>query len=359
MKTFLHSKLLITLLFFLLSTSCSDPLPAPPDYNITLYAATYAKGIYETSNGGKSWYPLDLDQKDLHHYFKRIYLDPGNKDLMYVTTTGGGLYQINLLQASIEKRASLSDENINSIAFLKRSPPERKSDLILMGFSNLGILRTISDYEVWQPFNQGLSYRDVNVVFTHEDDMYAGTANDFFKYENSSQKWISISNGIKNKNIYSIGINSKEKTIYVGSGAYAGGKGRFEEIPCLYRSSDEGLTWSASDKGIPGGTLIYCIAVNEKKPERIYLGTSDGIYRSINNGDTWKKREQGLPKNFRVLDIKIAEMNDGSDVVYAAGNRGVYMTVDDEKTSWIGKSYDLPQTLITSILISPEGASRD
>ena len=68
--------------------------------------------------------------------------------------------------------------------------------------------------------------------------------------------------------------------------------------------------------------------------------------------------EQGLPKNFRVLDIKIAHMNDGSDIVYAAGTRGVFMTVDDDKTKWVGKSYGLEPTMITSILIAPNEDSK-
>ena len=356
----------ILFLFILIPlTGCEQNLPSPPDYNITLYAATYAKGIYTTINGGKSWYPLEMEQKDLHQFFKRVYFNPSNKDLMYVTTTGGGLFQINLLQSTLEKRASFSDENINSIAFLKRSPPEYQYDLIFIGFSNLGILGTISDilgnisdYEIWKPFNQGLTYRDVNIVMTRGVDMYAGTDNDFFKYDNGSKMWLSRSDGIKNKNIYSTGADSEGKTILVGSGAYAGRRSRFKKIPCVYKSTDQGKTWEAADKGIPDRTLVYTIAVNGKKQERIYLGTSDGIYRSIDSAKTWKKLEEGVPGNFRVLDIKIAHMNDGSDVVYAVGTRGVFMTVDDDKTKWVGKSYGLEPTMITSILIAPNEDSK-
>lgn len=350
-----YSKLLIALLFLLVN-SCSDPLPPPKDYNITLYAATYAEGIYETKNGGKSWYPLEIDQNEIHYFFKRIYLSPSNKDLIYVITTGGGLFQLNLLQSTLEKRGSFSDENINSIAFLKTTR-KRQYDLMLMGFSNLGIMKTLSDYEVWQSFNQGLSYLDVNVVFNVRGNLYAGTAKDLYKLDKTSQNWISISNSIQNKCIYSIGGDQEGKALYAGAGPYGDKKGYFDKFPCLYKSTDEGTTWTPSDKGIPDETLIYTITVNPQDSKRIYLGTSEGLYRSIDGGNSWKKPKQGLPKNFRVLDIKIAKMKDGTDVVYAVGNKGVFMTVDDDKTKWVSKNYNLPQTMITSIIMVPEGQS--
>lgn len=359
MKTFLHSTLntknsalLVFLFSLLVFTGCEQNLSAPPDYNITLYAATYAKGIYETSNGGKSWYPLDLDHRDLYMHFKRIYQDPTDKDLIYVTTTGAGLFIINLLDWTIEKRASFSDENINSIAFLKSSL-ERDKDLLMIGFENIGVFRTISEYEIWQPFNNGLNYRDISVVFANEGNMYAGTNKNFYKYDNKSQTWVSASNGLKNKNIYSIDADARSDTLYVGSGPYGGGKGYFDKIACFYISTDQGDTWRPSSEGIPDGTLIYNIAVNKNKPERIYVGTSDGLYRSTDSGETWKKMKQGLPGDIRVLDIKIAHMNNGTDVVYASSTRGVFMTVDDDKYRWVSKNYNLPQTITTSIIIAP------
>ena len=273
----------LTWFFLIALLGCQQDMSAPPDYDITLYAATYAKGIYQSINGGKSWYPLDLHQSDLYMYFKRIFMDPRDKDIIYVTKTGGGLFQINLLQSTLEKRALFSEKNINSIAFLK-SPTEQKHDLLLLGFNGIGIFRTIGDYEVWQPFNQGLSYRDVNVVFTHEQDMYAGTVHDLFQYDNNAKKWTSISKGIKNRNIYSIDTDLEGSTLYAGSGAYPDERGFFEKIPCLYKSPDHGKTWIASDKGVPDGTLVYSIAVNKKQPERIYLGTSqvkEGVSRYI------------------------------------------------------------------------------
>ena len=123
-------------------------------------------------------------------------------------------------------------------------------------------------------------------------------------------------------------------------------------MACLYMSKDEGKTWEEWDDGLSDDTLVYKISVNTAKPERIYLGTSDGVYISNDGGDDWSKADDGLPDDFRVFDIRIAHMNDGNDVVYAAGSKGIFMTVDGDDPVWIGRNYGLPKTNITGIVIN-------
>lgn len=186
------------------------------------------------------------------------------------------------------------------------------------------------------------------------DDIFAGTVKDLFKWDTASNAWRSMSNGIKNKNILSMGADPQGNILYAGSGPYDQEKGFFEKIPCLYKSTDRGKTWSVSDKGIPDGTLVYEITANPARPERVYLGASDGMYRSVDSGENWTKMEAGLPKDLRIFDIEIARMPGKKDVVYAAGSRGIFMTVDDDATSWTGKSYGLPPTNITGIVLLPD-----
>ena len=64
--------------------------------------------------------------------------------------------------------------------------------------------------------------------------------------------------------------------------------------------------------------------------------------------------EKGLPKTLRVTDIKMARMSDGKDVVYAASSNGVFMTVDDDETCWVNKSYGLAPSAITGIVLLPK-----
>ncbi len=144
----------------------------------------------------------------------------------------------------------------------------------------------------------------------------------------------------------------KGETIYAGAGVYQDKKGMFENIPCLYKSTDKGKTWKASDRGLPDKTLVYAIAVNAKRPERIYLATSEGIFRSTNNGKKWHRLDNGLPDDSLVFDIKIVHTPDDKDLVYAAGSSGVFMALDDKKALWSDRSYGLEKMNITSIVLT-------
>jgi len=342
------------LLTLLLLAACTDELPSPKDYNVTLYAATYLNSICRTENGGKSWFSIEQDQTDLWGYFKRIYLDPHDRDALYVATTGAGIFRFNLKKEMIENVSFLGQAKACVIVFRSPSPGGQTPREILVGIDGKGVFRSHDEGAHWEPQNQGLVYRNIHVLFTTAKALYAGTVRDLFRWYPSTKQWIASSEGIRNRNIFSLGAGPEGKVLYAGSGAYGEKKGRFEKIPCLYKSTDQGLTWKASDKGIPDGTLVYAIAVNPVRPERVYAGTSEGIYRSTNAGREWLKMEQGLPKNLKAFDIKMARMPDAEDVVYAAGSSGVFMTIDDDETRWVGKSYGLPKTAITSIVIVSE-----
>ncbi|MBW2610137.1 MAG: hypothetical protein JRC68_07310 [Deltaproteobacteria bacterium] len=344
----------VGLIFLLLILGCQRELSRPKSYDITCYAATYGKGVYRSDNGGISWFPVDTDQKDIYAYFKRIYLSPDNKDLLYVTTTGAGLFLFELRTRELEGVGKFRDSIITSIAFKDIPTVQQGKNKVLVAGNKIGIFETQNEFEAWHPSNNGLTYRDVNVLLTRGEDLFAGTAKDLFKRGETSKQWMAASEGIKNKNILSIDFDPQDKILYAGSGPYEGEKGRFEDIPCLYKSTDQGRTWVASDEGIQEGTLIYIICVNPIKPERIYLGTSNGIFLSTNSGKRWEKMENGLPRGLKLFDIKIARMSDNMDLVYAAGSKGVFMTIDNDNTLWLNKSYGLERTAITSIVLLPD-----
>ncbi len=347
--------IIFLLLLSIVLTGCQQQNLSPPkNYDITCYAATYGKGIYKTDNGGRSWYPLDLDQKDLYAYFKRLYLDSREKDMLYVATTGAGLFLLNLQTGSLKKVDRFKDENVRSVTFRNTASDLLGSREVLVAINDGGIFEAPNALGRWQTSNQGLVFRgDVNTLFSHGSTLYAGTVKDLFRWDESSKQWVEASQGISNKNILSMGAHPEGKIFYAGSGAYEGKRGRSRHIPCLYKSPDRGLTWIGSDKGIRDGTLIYAIAINPGCPERIYLGTSDGVYRSTDNGLNWVKVTNNLPKGLKVFDIKISRMADGEDVVYAATSRGIFMTQDTDQTGWSNKSFGLEPTAITSIILFP------
>jgi hypothetical protein len=249
---------------------------------------------------------------------------------------------------------TFEDENVSFVAFRTSSPNPKENSETLLGTHQRGVFVNSEDTGNWEPRNQGLIYRDIHTLFVSGNALYAGTPKDLFKWEDASKRWMPASEGIQNKSIYSIAGDPDGKILFAGSGPYSEEKGFFDKIPCLYKSTDQGLNWTPSDKGVPDGALVYTIAVNPNQTERVYLGTSDGVYRSTNAGRDWAKMDQGLPKDLKVFDIRIARMADGKDAVYMATSAGVFMTIDDDETRWVNKSYGLEPSIITSTIIAEE-----
>ncbi len=338
--------------FLSLLAGCgNEPLSDLEPLSITCYAATYAKGIYKTENGGESWFPLDPDQGPLQMYFKRIYADPRDSDALFVATSGAGIFRISNSSCLLALDERFEGTHVNALAF--PGCADKKGGEVLLGAATQGVYRAADHAKGWQAFNEGLVYHDVNVLFPENEKVFAGTVKDLFRLDRSSNKWVSCSKGIRNKNITALGGEPGGQVLYAGAGAYGGEKGLFEKIPCLYKSSDHGVTWIASDKGIADGTIIYAVAVNAVSPQTVYLGTSEGIYLSHNRGSKWEKAKKGLPKDFKAFDIKIVRLPEGESRIYAAGSAGVFVALDDESPCWVKKSHGLAPSAVTSIVVVP------
>jgi hypothetical protein len=343
------SFLLISGLLILLVSGCSKPDLSTEGKNLVCYAATYSKGVYKSDNGGISWYPLSEGQDDIYLYSKKLFLSPDGKRI-YVTTTGGGLFFIDMEKGALNNVTGSRDEDVRSVAFLRTSGGQTNVYEIFVGKRDTGVYKSDELASIWETANKGLTYRDVNVLFNGTGSLFAGTNNGIFKWDNSSKSWSDTSAGIENRNIFSIGAGSDGKTIYAGAGAFQDKKGRFKTIQSLYKSMDDGRTWQISDKGLPNDIMVFSIAVNAQRPERVYLGTSEGVYRSIDSGSKWSRICEGLPKKFRVLDIKVMRQTNNKDLVYAAGVNGLYMAPDEESIQWVSRSYGLDNTYVSCLL---------
>jgi hypothetical protein len=321
--------------------------------NTTCYAAAYNKGVYKSENGGKSWYPLVAEQEDIYLYSKRLFLSPDAKTL-YVTTTGNGLFSIDLRKGVLNRVDGFKDEDIRSVAFRNVSKGQYSEVEIFVGKKEIGIYKTVAGSDRWEPFNNGLTYRDVNMLYTDKAGFFVATINGIFKWGDSSGAWMDVSEGIKNRNIISLGADIQGKMIFAGAGAHQESKRIFQSRPSLYKSTDNGKTWVPSDNGLPDDISVFSIAVNPSMPERIYLGTSEGIYRSTDSGRKWSKMDGGLPDEFKVLDIMIVHLSEGKDLVYAAGVNGLFAALDEKNPKWESRSYGFEETYISDVMLQTD-----
>ncbi len=150
-------------------------------------------------------------------------------------------------------------------------------------------------------------------------------------------------------------INDEGKTIYVGT---AGGG--------VWKSTNAGASYkSMFDKYCQS---IGAIAINQKNPSTVYVGTGEcnmrnsvsfgnGLYKTTDGGDNWKMI--GLDSSEHISKILISPEN--PDIIYVAvpgalwsnsKNRGLYKSTNGGET-WTKILYVDEQTGCGDILIDP------
>lgn len=94
----------------------------------------------------------------------------------------------------------------------------------------------------------------------------------------------------------------------------------------VFRSSNQGNTWTRADKGLNGNVVVsFAIASNGK----VVAGTNNGIYTSTDRGANWTATTEARKDNFI---IKLAFDNKGT--LYSAAAKGLILRSYNTGDSW-------------------------
>ncbi|MEI8047509.1 MAG: T9SS type A sorting domain-containing protein [Bacteroidota bacterium] len=179
--------------------------------------------------------------------------------------------------------------------------------------------------------------------------LYAGYEN-VWKSTNNGSSWTRLTafppNTYYNTEISALAVaNSDNNTLYVGK------RVRYEygESASLYRSFNDGLSWTNITAGTPDSLYITSVDVSQTNKNIVYVtyaGFSEGnkVYKSINGGATWTNISYNLP-NIPVNCIKTIP---GDDYVMIATDLGVYV-LENSTTTWKNKSTGLPNVIVSDI----------
>ena len=96
-----------------------------------------------------------------------------------------------------------------------------------------------------------------------------------------------------------------------------------DETPYIYRTNDDGKSWTRIDSGIPRGSFVNVVREDPVRPGLLYAGTEFGIYVSFDDGAHWQSLQQSLPiTSVRDIDVH------GDDLVIATHGRGFWIMDD-------------------------------
>ncbi|MCB0797366.1 MAG: hypothetical protein H6548_12455 [Chitinophagales bacterium] len=240
-----------------------------PDNSEIILAGLASGGIFKTTDGGDTWYPVFDDFAYLA--IAHILYDPVDPDIVWAATgdpnisgfpfIGDGVYKSldggetwtysGLSEAGILSKVAIAASDHNTIYVGSMGIPfERNEDR--------GLYKSVDGGTTW-----------TKVLFVDDD---CGVIDIALHPADPDRIFVAVWNRIR---------NNHESLV---AGPDAG----------VYRSLDGGDTWTKLTGGLPGGNLSrISVEMDPDNPETIYASVVDdsysleGIYKSENNGATW------------------------------------------------------------------------
>ena len=205
----------------------------------TLYAGTYAGGVFKSTNGGASWSAINSGLSGVYDVVA-LAIDPMTPstlyasidNLLYKTTNGGGTW----------------------------SP-------VTTGLGgNRGLFPYIHSLAI-NPYLTGT--------------LYAAADDGVYKSTDSAGSWTNILTRLSNARILSVAIDPHTPSIL-----YTGTDGG------VFKSTDGGGTWSPRNNDLTGNGIL---AIDPKTPNTLYLATyGSGVFKSTDSADTWTAVNAGI-----------------------------------------------------------------
>ncbi|HEY7698389.1 MAG TPA: glycosyl hydrolase, partial [Vicinamibacteria bacterium] len=95
--------------------------------------------------------------------------------------------------------------------------------------------------------------------------------------------------------------------------------------PYLYKSVDQGRSWTSIASTLPRNGPVYAVVEDPKNPNLLFAGTEFGLFFTSDGGKLWSQLKGGLP-TIAVRDLAIQARED--DLVLATFGRGFYVLDD-------------------------------
>ncbi|HXG85869.1 MAG TPA: YCF48-related protein [Pyrinomonadaceae bacterium] len=330
-------------------------------YATTHNTATGGGFVFVSNDGGSSWQPgKNLDINRVSPF--SIIQDRVKTDTLYLATNigmftsidrGNSWKQITAPKPVVVKKAPVRRRNTRASAAKSKTavkaPPVKPAPVIAPDAAANSS----------EPKLIPILTEKVKVLSYTEDGkngIYAGTDKGLYRTYDITKGWekISFGDGI-NENIFVIYSTPQQpETVWVGT-----------SISGVVVSRDNGKTWAKTwtntGGGAPDAVPVSSIAVDPKRPEYVYVGTSQTFFLSRDGGKSWERRGGNLPlgnytsilinpNNNQEIYVSSALESDGG--IYFSKNAGMNWSRVDSK------EMKIPSRRIWSMTFDPNDSNR-
>lgn len=326
-------------------------------YATTHNTATRGGFVFVSNDGGTSWQPSkNLEVNQMSPF--SVIQDRVNTDTLYLATNigmftsgdrGNSWKQITEPKPVVPKKAPVRRKTTARGRAAKskipvKAPPVKPAPVIAPDAAAVST----------EPKLIPVLTEKIKVLSYTEDGkngIYAGTDKGLYRTYDITKGWekISLGSGI-NENIFVVYSTPQQpETVWVGT-----------SVSGVVVSRDNGKTWTKAG-GAPDAVPISSITVDPKRPDYVYVGTSQTFYLSRDNGKTWSRRGGNLPLG-NYTSILINPNNNKEIYVSSAleADGGIYFS-KDAGANWSridSKEMKIPSRRIWSMAFDPTDSNR-
>jgi hypothetical protein len=226
-------------------------------------------------------------------------------NVWYVATSNNGIQRTQNFTDWYSSSSGIGTSDIRRIITSVEG-----SAIVMYASTANGVYRSAMLGYSWSAVNNGLASLNTSAIFSDGTILLVSTAEGVFRSENYGQSWSAVSIGASNQNVRCFLKN--------GSDLLAGlaNTGNY-----LYRSTDNGLTWS------PYGSGLYETNQLAKLDDKLFASSLTLMYQSTDNGLTWMPSSSGLVPGMYIMDMTTFD-----DYLYVATLAGGYVRHADSSS---------------------------
>jgi tetratricopeptide (TPR) repeat protein/photosystem II stability/assembly factor-like uncharacterized protein len=252
--------------------------PASPN---TIYAGTWGEGVFKSTDGGQNWEPTDLVNTDI----SALAIDPDRPTTVYAGTKSSSVFK------STDGGDNWNTINMGFTTNLSALVIDPRTPTTLYAGSDEGVFKSTNGGSQWHKLNTGPTIALAIDPLTPAT-LYAGTRSatytgswryypgSVFKSTDGGDNWDQVI--FRYTWFWTLAIDPlTPTTLYAGSDEG------------VLKSTDSGRSWTEVGSGL-AEHAVYALAIDPLTPTTLYAGTGDGVFKSMDGGGNWRAINTGL-----------------------------------------------------------------